>query len=185
MTYDEALKARNALADKVTGEQGYTSARDAGIANIKRLMAARVNNALNRGGYGVNNIANFQQAIQGINPDLYDQYANMDAMNKQALQSQNKVVGEEMEQEFAKTDRNRKIAGAAIDAARSGLQMYATGSGSKPTMEQNIEPEGWQDRIKNSSATDDDMKYSFDQYKAGKYNAGPKTQEYYKTQGWN
>lgn len=41
------------------------------------------------------------------------------------------------------------------------------------------EEDTWQTRIKNGKASDDDMRKAYEEYKAGKYNPGPKTLEYF------
>lgn len=133
--YRKALADRDALADRVTGVSGYASARDAGIQNIKNLMASRVNNAI-QPAYGKTGIASFQDAIAQVNPELYDNYNAVNAANKQALDSANKRVGEAKEIEKTKQDAWSKSIQGAADAAKAGLKTYTLAANDKQPMEQ-------------------------------------------------
>lgn len=98
--YEKELKARDTLADQVTGEVGYGKAREFGNKQLRDMLKARAARMNNPVGYGASKMASFQDAVNEVNPDLYKSYYDVaNKSNKRALESANKRVGEAKEVE--------------------------------------------------------------------------------------
>lgn len=133
--YEKELKARDALADQVTGEVGYGKAREFGNKQLRDMLKARAARMNNPVGYGASKMASFQDAINDINPDLYNSYYDIaNKSNKRALESANKRVGEAKEVEKM-NHSNISSAGQTLGSLVStGAHMYGLSSGKKPTL---------------------------------------------------
>ena len=135
--YKKDLAERDKLADQTTGVLGYNAARNAGLENLKRLMSGRINEQIQPTQYGQTGIGNFYDAIASVNPALYDTYNQQNELNKAALESQNKKVGNDIE--LAKSEMSNDaqikqgILGLGKDAAQIGFMAYGGNGGNGGT----------------------------------------------------
>ena len=133
--YEKELKARDALADQVTGEVGYGKAREFGNKQLRDMLKARAARMNNPVEYGASKMASFQDAINEVNPDLYNKYYDVaNKSNKRALESANKRVGEAKEVEKMNHSMVSSLGQAAGSLVSTGAHMYGLASGNKPTL---------------------------------------------------
>jgi len=133
--YEKELKARDELADKVTGEQGYTAARNYGNAQLKSMLNARAARNANPATYGKSSMASFQDAINEINPELYSNYYDVaNKSNKRALETANKRVGEANEVEKMNHSNISALGQSLGSFVKTGAGIYGLYSGKKPTL---------------------------------------------------
>lgn len=123
--YNKELAARDALADQVTGEVGYGKAREFGNKQLRDMLKARAARMNNPVGYGASKMASFQDAINEVNPDLYNSYYDVaNKSNKRALESANKRVGEAKEVEKMNRSNVSALGQMAGSLTSTGANIY-------------------------------------------------------------
>lgn len=123
--YDKELASRDALADQVTGEVGYGKAREFGNKQLRSMLQARAARMNNPVGYGASKMASFQDAINEVNPELYNSYYDVaNKSNKRALESANKRVGEAKEVEKMNHSNVSALGQMAGSLVSTGANIY-------------------------------------------------------------
>lgn len=123
--YNKELAARDALADQVTGEVGYGKAREFGNKQLRDMLKARAARMNNPVGYGASKMASFQDAINEVNPDLYNSYYDVaNKSNKRALESANKRVGNAKENEKMAHSNVSALGQTLGSLTSTGAQLY-------------------------------------------------------------
>lgn len=100
--YNKLNEERNKLADETTGASGYSKATNASNALMKKMLANHLNTVPRT--YGNNAFSDYMEAIQNVNPQMYDTYNAQKAIMEENLKSKNKQVGEAKERDIALND---------------------------------------------------------------------------------